>query len=282
MIIKIAILWLFIFVTGCSVSTEQAPPLKKMAQRSAAEIQPLPVGSYDSSSKYGQNESEVAIGEDNTAEMTVAHMKGTRKSAKKNSNVSTVQKIFFSKAEPTDISPPPAGLQEGRVAWNTPPAMNMGQSYPVEVRVTLDQAEFAGIASRVVAAGTTTTERAELSHDLIATLHGTKFDISPQEEQHQPVLSGQDTVWKWIISPKEPGKQALLLTIQSVTKDGHIYTSLTREILVNALPAPAPHPPPTFLDKTITFILGNWDKLLTLILIPLGGWAYRAYLKRRT
>ena len=178
----------------------------------------------------------------------------------------------------TEARKPIAQLQEGRVAWNTPPTMTMGQSADVELRVTLDPERFEGLAKRVQSAGVMTTEKADLSKDLIATLVSTKFDVAPGGPQPQQVLEGRDAIWKWVISPKEPGNQMLLLSIESKLEGGLTNEPFTRAIFVNALPPPLP---PTLLQEMVNFVVTNWDKLLTIVLIPIGGWFLRVYLKRR-
>ena len=164
-------------------------------------------------------------------------------------------------------------LQPGMVAWNTPPKMAMGETAEVEVRVTLDEKLFSGIAGRVRAGGSTTSEAAELSRDLTAKLESTAFDVKPEGERRQMVRDGRDAVWSWVISPKLKGKQKLLLSITANVADGPSIEPLVRTIEVTAGASAAP-------DAISDFLLKNWEKLLTVILIPVAAWGWRAYQKR--
>lgn len=104
---------------------------------------------------------------------------------------------------PIAEAPAAAGLQPAKIAWNTPPTMALGDSAEVELRITLDERLFPGLASRVQAAGETTAEAAELSRDLTAKLESTAFDVKPEGDLRQMVREGRDAVWRWVISPRD-------------------------------------------------------------------------------
>jgi len=165
-------------------------------------------------------------------------------------------------------------LQPGMVAWNTPPTMAMGETAEVELRVTLDERLFPGIAGRVQAGGSTTAEAAELSRDLTAKLESTAFDVKPDGERRQMVREGRDAVWRWVISPKLKGRQKLLLSITAQLANGPSIEPLVRSIDVTASANAAP-------DAIADFLQKNWEKLLTVILIPVAAWGWRSYQKRQ-
>lgn len=166
------------------------------------------------------------------------------------------------------------------LAWNTPDTMQMNQSRKVELRVTLDASRFEGLAGRIVASGPTTSEEADVSRHLTAKLESTAFEISPKEAKPQAVVGSSDAVWRWVIEPKKAGKHALVLSVESRLgpEFGPVISSMSREIVVTAVPSPHP----TAWDKTLEFVMKNWEKLLTVVLIPLIGWMVAAIRKRRT
>ena len=90
------------------------------------------------------------------------------------------------------------GLAPAKVAWNTPPKIALGETAEVELRVTLDEKLFPGIADRVRAGGATTAETIELSRDLTAKLESTAFDVKPDGERRQAVRKARDAVWSWV------------------------------------------------------------------------------------
>jgi hypothetical protein len=163
-------------------------------------------------------------------------------------------------------------LQPAEVVWNTPANMTMGQSSEVELRVTLDPNLFAGLQGRITAPGKTTAENVELSRHLTASLESTVFDIDPKGPQPQQVLKGQDAQWTWVISPKSPGRDTLLLSIVSDIEGGPQISSLVRQIDVSVTP----------YARATDFIVKNWDKLLTLLIFPAAAWAWQRHRKRRS
>jgi hypothetical protein len=166
------------------------------------------------------------------------------------------------------------GLMPGMVAWNTPPKMAMGETAEVELRVTLDEKLFPGLPDRVRAGGATTSEVVELSRDLTAKLESTAFDVKPDGDRRQPVRAGRDAVWTWVISPKQKGKQKLLLSVTAHVADGPAIQPLVRTIEVTAGPNET-------TDAVRDFLVKNWEKLLTVILIPLAAWGWKVNQKRR-
>ena len=167
-------------------------------------------------------------------------------------------------------------FKPGQLAWNTPSTMLMGQSAKVELRVTREQSRFAGLAARVQASGPTTAADADLSRILSARLESTAFDIEPKEARRQQIPNGKDAVWVWVIEPKKAGTHTLALTVESVVELAPIVESMSRQITVSSLPASAA----PVGQQTGEFITKNWEKLLTLVLIPLVGGVW-AYIKRR-
>lgn len=166
------------------------------------------------------------------------------------------------------------GLQPGKIAWNTPPAMRMGESAEVELRVTLDEARFEGLEARVRAPGTTTAERVELAPRLSAKLESTAFDIKPDGLQRQTVRPGRDAAWQWIISPKMKGEHKLLLTLISQPEEGEVVEPIVRTIRVSAAEGED-------RARVIDWIAQHWEKLLTLVLIPVGGYLVKVFHDRK-
>ncbi|MEX8510104.1 MAG: hypothetical protein AB3X37_04980 [Leptothrix ochracea] len=182
--------------------------------------------------------------------------------------------------ETAPTAAPAEDLQPAKVAWNTPGSMLMGESATITLRVTLNPAHFDELAKHLPSSGTTQATTLDLSSQLSAELGSTDFDITPPGKQAQQVLEGRDVEWKWIIQPKVAGERTLLLTIYSALNGGaQIIQSLDRKISVAVL-TPPPPPEPSFSAQVLGFALKNWDKLLTLILIPLAGWVWKRFGKK--
>ncbi|MEX8501517.1 MAG: hypothetical protein AB3X41_00515 [Leptothrix ochracea] len=188
--------------------------------------------------------------------------------------------VAHQKTAPTaaPAAAPAEDLQPAKVAWNTPGSMLMGESATITLRVTLNPAHFDELAKHLPSSGTTQATTLDLSSQLSAELGSTDFDITPPGKQAQQVLEGRDVEWKWIIQPKVAGERTLLLTIYSALNGGaQIIQSLDRKISVAVL---TPPPEPAFSAQVLGFALKNWDKLLTLILIPLAGWVWKRFGKK--
>lgn len=165
-------------------------------------------------------------------------------------------------------------FQPAKVAWNTPPEMRMRETAEVEVRATLDHERFQAIESRITAKGATRSVVSELSRSLSATLSSTAFDVEPRHAIPQIVRPQQDAAWKWVISPKAPGVHQLLLTITATADDGHVVEPLTRTIAVRTAQGSGP-------EAALDFVARNWEKLLTVVLLPAGLWMWRWYRRRK-
>ena len=169
-------------------------------------------------------------------------------------------------------------LEPAKYAWNTPDTMTLSQSTFVEVRVTLDPSRFAGLAKRLAASGVVGTADVNLSRILIAKLESTAFKVDPKEGQRQQVLDGRDTVWRWAIEPTVAGDHELVLKIVSELEPASVIESAVRSIKVRAVPAPEPDRWQSLLD----FAVKNWEKLLTVVLIPVLGGFWSLMKRRRT
>lgn len=172
------------------------------------------------------------------------------------------------------------GLRLGKVAWNKLGPIPVKTMAKIEVRLTLDPERFAGLAHRMMKSHGTIeieTNESNFSDDLTAMLVAPKelIGITPEEPQHQNVLKGRDAQWTWSIFPKEAGTHELILTIKSHIGGNVTSESYSHPIFVKALP------PPTLWEKIINFLRADWEKFLTLVLIPIGGWLYSIYIKRR-
>lgn len=177
-------------------------------------------------------------------------------------------------------APPVSGLVPSQVVWNSPENVRMDQSVRIEVRVTRNREQFQAIVGRLRAPGTPMTERVDLGSTLMAQLVSTAFKISPEgSAEPRNEIDGRDFEWSWVLEPLKPGTHTLQLTITSEFRGGPSVENFSRLIKVVALPAPVASMPAQ-RDQTFDFVLKNWDKLLTLILVPVGGAAW-AYFRRR-
>jgi hypothetical protein len=167
-------------------------------------------------------------------------------------------------------SPEPA-----KVAWNTPPIMVVGQTEQIELRIGFDPARFKDIEARIKASGHTTSEEVELARNLTAKLTSSQaFHIDRPEPRQEIARDGRDAVWVWLITPNTAGKEKLLLTITSNYGDGPTSEQLVRSIDVMARDKETSR-------QILDFVLKNWEKLLTIVVIPIGVLGWKSWHKGR-
>jgi len=164
-------------------------------------------------------------------------------------------------------------LSQAGLAWNTPPNMKMSDTKPVELLVTLDKDRMQGLLQRIRSPGVSVQESADLARVVIATLDATNFEVSPAGPQRRQLLPNRDEKWLWTIKPKAAGAHPLILRVESELPDANVGSPFIRTIVVTATDTP-------MANQVTEFVMKNWDKLLTVVLIPLAGglWAWR---KRR-
>lgn len=174
-------------------------------------------------------------------------------------------------------APEPAStpaLKPAKLAWNTPEAVEMGNSPQVELRITLSPERMAQLAERIKAPGKTTTDTADLATIVTATLSGTQFKVWPDKPQRQEILPGRDAVWIWSISPLAPGTHSLVLTVESALPEANVDAPFVRTIIVRAVK-------PAIGKEVMSFAEKNWQALITVVIIPLGGLLVSWWRKRR-
>lgn len=153
--------------------------------------------------------------------------------------------------------------------------MVVGQTEPIELRIGFDPARFKDIEARIEASGQTTSQEVELTRDLTAKLTSSPaFHIDRPEPRPEIARDGRDAVWVWLITPKTKGKEKLLLTITSNYGDGPTSEQLVRSIDVIARDN-------EITDQILDFVLKNWEKLLTIVVIPIGVLGWKSWRKGR-
>ena len=169
-----------------------------------------------------------------------------------------------------------AGAPEpAKVAWNTPPIMVVGQTKEIELRITFDPERFKDIEERIKASGETTSVEVELMRNLTAKLTSSPaFLIDPPEPRQDIARGGRDARWVWLVTPKTKGTEKLLLTITSNYGDGPTSEQLVRSIDVVARDGETS-------QQILDFVLKNWEKLMTVVFIPIGVLGWKSWRKGR-
>lgn len=168
-----------------------------------------------------------------------------------------------------------ARLPVGRILFNPPVDMRMGRTERVEVRVAQD--ETTNLTEGLQGRGTPEVEPIKVSAFMKARLVGDSFEITPLNEAEQLVAGDTFTEWAWDVTPLKGGDQKLNLIVTvrlqlpSVGEETRDYPVIDRSIHVQV--------DPVFTAQR--FLGANWQWLVTVIAIPIAGWAIKEMLDRR-
>jgi hypothetical protein len=106
-------------------------------------------------------------------------------------------------------------LEQGRLAYNPPKEMTVGQTERVTVRIAKD-AGAVDIGTSMPGSGQATVEPIKVGTFMKARLQGRGFDIQPLSNEEQVVAGDTFTEWQWDVTPREAGphKLSLLITVR--------------------------------------------------------------------
>jgi excisionase family DNA binding protein len=159
-------------------------------------------------------------------------------------------------------------LSAGRILYNPPTEMTVGEALIIEVRVTLNNTE--PLTSGLQGPGSPVVEPLLVGPFMKANISGDKFKITALSDEEQIVNRKTFTQWIWEVVPLEAGNQALYLTMTARIKiqgDGEEKKDIlvkNTKIKVKVNPA----------YSVRTFFEHNWQWIATAIIIPLVifGW----------
>lgn len=174
-------------------------------------------------------------------------------------------------------------LPEGRMAFNPPAEMRAGEWARVALRIQplgpgLEATQVeATLVARLPGEAEPTVEPLKVGTIMKARLEGDSFQVSAHNTEEQIVSSDAFTEWVWDIKALKSGAQKLDLVVSvRVLVEGwgerqRDLPVMTKEIVVKVNP----------VYSLMTFVGKYWQWLATTLLIPLGGWAWKAVKGRR-
>ena len=166
-------------------------------------------------------------------------------------------------------------LRRANIAFNAPDSAQLNETKDVELAMS-DDRSATELKRRLEEQGPRIGARIRAADVMEATLTGTAFEIEDITPTQQTVTAGV-TRWKWEIEPTETGRRRLHLTVTALVPiDGRdrrravrtFERTLEVESVAVAMPA-----------RLAGFFTGNWQWLVTTLLLPAGVWAVQ---RRRT
>jgi hypothetical protein len=193
-------------------------------------------------------------------------------------------------SSPTSQSPSPQlssldaaldKLVSGNIAFNTPDRIPLGKSQIIEAKLSTNMPPTV-LLDQLNEAGAKVSASIKVADRMVARLDGGgAFDVSPSGPQQQFISKEQVTTWTWLVTPKQPGTQFLILSFDAVlTVDGKDGTrninTFKRKIEIDV-------PWPGTLSEWFAF-LKNWFEniswLWLTILVPAGLWLWNQLRKK--
>jgi hypothetical protein len=171
----------------------------------------------------------------------------------------------------------------GTIAYHPPSQMVQGSTQRFELLIS--RTPDTGLAGKLENSNDAVVDQISTSAVMGATLATSTQDFSivalgGNAAQEQAVSGPQPAHWEWDVTALTPGDHDLDLTVYIKVHNASTDTAVATNLVVRHSAIHVAVRPQTMADRLNAFwgFLGaNWDKLWTLILIPLGGW----YLHRR-
>jgi hypothetical protein len=181
-------------------------------------------------------------------------------------------------AIPTSIPSPSPSLEEsideeikklpkGRILFNPPKEMKVGEPELVEVRITKSMTEE--LTRDLKGRGAPTIEEINVSTSMKVRLTGINFDIKPQNGAAQVIESDKFTKWVFFVTPLKSGIQTLHVRVYVIISIPD-YDDKEKEYEVEDWEINVKVNPVWFLTCNWQFIVGTLIAIVALIISIIG------------
>jgi hypothetical protein len=115
-------------------------------------------------------------------------------------------------------------LVPGRIVYNPPSTMRVGDSTPIQVRVASAATPTSALTNGLIRGLSTPPEGIRISRTMKVSLTAAPddFKIDLQSPEEQMVEDGSPTEWLWIVKPLRSGKRNLYLSAIAVVAVGGV------------------------------------------------------------
>jgi len=160
-------------------------------------------------------------------------------------------------------------LRIGTIAFNAPAAMNINDTVPIQLLLSLSGTPEQ-LKAALSAGGSAEAARIRVCDRMEARLTGPDFAITAVTPEVQAISAKATTEWKWDVKPESEGSHVLHLTLSVLLQVGDSETprairTFDKMIVVEV----------TWKQKALAFLRGYWQWLWAAILVPLAGWLWK-------
>lgn len=178
-------------------------------------------------------------------------------------------------------------FDKGTIAYHPPTQMVQNSTDRFELLVS--RKPDAGLAGKLENAEHAVIDTILTSTIMGATLDGPKEDfyiaaLGGNAAQEQSLSGTEPAHWEWNVTALTAGDHDLDLTVYIKVRDPGTDTAVSSNVIVRHSAVHVtvrPEKTASVASNIGGFIARNWDKLWTLILLPIAGWCLRRWRKRR-
>jgi hypothetical protein len=170
-------------------------------------------------------------------------------------------------------------LEKAYIAFNVPRSMRLGETVRIALlfsfRESPDQL-IERLKNQSAAVGEKESAVIHVSNRMQARLTGEGFTITAIMPELQVIGTSEITEWKWHIKAITPGRHTLHMTLSAIVYLETAQTPLAIHTFDRQIEVVV-----SWYHPIGSFVGNNWQWLWTALLVPVGGWLWTRYFRRR-
>lgn len=166
-------------------------------------------------------------------------------------------------------------LDWGNIAFNTPGKMRYARSQLIELLLSPSQT-VADLQAQLRQKVGAESAHIHISNLMEAQLTGTGYAIQALQPALQAVTSQQITRWSWMVTPTQPGRQTLYLSLSAHIEVASRDAPLVVQTFQRAIQVDISIP-----QRLSAFAQKNWQWLWATLVVPIAGYLWNRRKRRR-
>jgi len=162
-----------------------------------------------------------------------------------------------------------SSLAQASVAFNAPVSLNLKGTATIQLLLDINKS-VDQLSQMIQAEGVKQGDRVRVASRMEARLTGPGFEITSITPEEQAVSSLEPTEWKWEITPTQPGRHNLHLTLTALLQVGDATSRRAIRTFDKTIAVEV-----TLGQRASAFVGENWQWLWAVVLVPVAGWLLR-------